>query len=103
MTRKANQETDRMLTAAAEAAKAGPPQAQTVQPAPLPNSTQVGAGEGTVPQQDGTSKRVRFVVIQYQDPHGSGILWYEPDQADMIADGLHKAAAAQRAGLVLPG
>lgn len=92
-----------MLTAAAEAAQHAP-QGPRVQPMPLPCAVQVAAPNAPipVPQGDGTVKHVKdFVLIQYETPAGSGLLWLDPDQAEAIALGLNKAASAQRAGIVL--
>lgn len=103
MASKENQQKDRMLTAAAEAAKAAP-QVSGIQPIPLPCAVQVATPDVPVPvpQRDGTVKNVKdFIILQYETPAGSGILWLDPNQAEQIADGLEQAAAAQRAGIVL--
>ena len=82
---------ERILQAAAEAAKQVQEQPSMVAPQPVPMTVQMSTSQ----MADGS----RFVVLIVHHPMGSSLFHFDPNGAEAVADGLKDAARIARTGL----
>ena len=88
---------DQILKAAAEAAQGmqnGAMNVPPIQPQPVPMSMQIQSAQGA----DGK----QFVVLVTYTPMGQTILFFDPEGAERIGQGLIDTARVARTGLEIP-